>query len=117
MNVPASMRSGQSLTVPCFQSVKVKGPLFNPKVTGEWKESQMNLLGKRFDYLACMLSGKQYLMGDTFTVADAYLFTALNWTNFFKLDLGNWPVLKDYMARVAARPAVKEAMKAEGLIP
>jgi glutathione S-transferase len=61
------------------------------------------------------LDGKQYLMGDKFTVADAYLFTLLNWSNFLKVDLGKWPKLKDYMARVAARPAVKDTMKAEGL--
>jgi glutathione S-transferase len=92
------------------------GPLFNPKVTGEWKESQLDLLGKRFDYLSERLSGRQYLMGDQFTVADAYLFTVLNWTNYLKLDLGKWPALRDYMVRVAARPAVKDTMKAEGLI-
>lgn len=92
------------------------GPLFNPKVTGEWKESQLNLLNKRLDYLAQRLDGKHYLTGDKFTVADAYLFTVLNWTTFLKFDLGKWPVLKDYMVRVAARPAVQETLKAEGLI-
>jgi glutathione S-transferase len=92
------------------------GPLFNPKVTGEWKENQMKMLRRRFDYLTERFTGKQYLMGDKFTVADAYLFTILNWSNFLKFDLGRWPTLKDYMARVGARPAVKEAMKVEGLI-
>jgi glutathione S-transferase len=90
-------------------------PLFNPKIIPEWKENQLNTLSRRFDYLAQSLDGKQYLMGDKFTVADAYLFTLLNWSNFLKVDLGKWPKLKDYMARVAARPAVKDAMKAEGL--
>jgi glutathione S-transferase len=92
------------------------GPLFNPKVTGEWKENQLNLLGSRFDYLTKRLEGKQFLMGDKFSVADAYLFTVLNWSNFLKVDLEKWPTLKDYMGRVAARPGVKETMKAEGLI-
>ena len=55
-------------------------------------------------------------MGDKFTVADAYLFTVLNWSNFLNVDMSKWPALKDYMARVAARPAVKQAMKAEGLV-
>lgn len=54
-------------------------------------------------------------MGDQFTVADAYLFTVLNWSNLFKIDLGKWPTLKDYITRVAARPAVQETMSAEGL--
>ena len=92
------------------------GPLFNPKTPEEWKENQLNLLNTRFDYLAENLEGKQYLMGDTFTVADAYLFTVLNWSNFLEVDLGKWPTLQDYMARVAARPEVKETMKEEGLI-
>lgn len=91
-------------------------PLFNPKTPAEWRENQINLLNRRFDFLAQSLDGKQYLMGDKFTVADAYLFTVLNWSNRFKIDLEKWPKLKDYMSRVAARPAVKDAMKAEGLI-
>jgi glutathione S-transferase len=95
---------------------KQLGSLFNPKVTGEWKESHLTVIRKRFDYLTENLHGRQYLMGDSFSVADAYLFTVLNWSNFLKVDLGKWPVLKDYMVRVSARPAVMETMKAEGLI-
>jgi glutathione S-transferase len=56
------------------------------------------------------------LLGNTFTVADAYLFTVLNWTGHVKIDLGKWPILRDFKARVAGRPKVIEAMKAEGLI-
>jgi glutathione S-transferase len=55
-------------------------------------------------------------MGDKFTIADAYLFTILGWANYFKLDMGRWPALRQYADRIAARPAVQEAMKAEGLI-
>jgi glutathione S-transferase len=91
------------------------GPLFNPKINAEWKERQLSGLGRRFDYLAQHLSGKQYLMGDKFTVADAYLFTVLNWAGFLHVDIAKWPQLTDYLARVAARPAVKAAMEAEGL--
>jgi glutathione S-transferase len=90
-------------------------PLFNPKITTEWKANQLDLLGRRFDYLTERLNGKSYLMGDRFTVVDAYLFTVLNWSALLKVDLGKWPTLKDYIARVAARPAVQEAMSAEGL--
>ena len=54
-------------------------------------------------------------MGD-FTVADGYLFTVLNWTNFHKIDLSAFPNVTAFMKRVAARPAVQEAMKAEGLL-
>lgn len=95
---------------------KSLGAFFNPKMIPEWKEAQLALVSKRFDYLVSALDGKQYLMGDKFSVVDAYLFTVLNWTNFHKIDIGKWPVLKDYMARIAARPKVREAMKAEGLV-
>ncbi len=90
-------------------------PLFNPKITPEWRANQLDLLGRRFDYLTERLNGKSYLMGDQFTVVDAYLFTVLNWSALLKVDLGKWPRLKDYITRVAARPAVQEAMSAEGL--
>ncbi len=92
------------------------GPLFHPKVTGEWRNSQLTVLNKRFDYLHGRLRGTSYLAGNTFTVADAYLFTVLNWTAFLKLDRGTWPLLADYLGRLSARPAVKEAMRAEGLV-
>ncbi len=92
------------------------GPLFNPKVPEEWRQNQLSVLSRRFDYLTERLKGKQYVMGGKFTIADAYLFTVLNWSNFLKIDLGKWPVLKDYMARVSARAAVKATLKEEGLI-
>ena len=56
------------------------------------------------------------MTGDKFTVADAYLFTVLRWSTFVNIDLGKWPNIKAYVDRVAARPKVQEAMKAEGLI-
>jgi glutathione S-transferase len=95
---------------------KTLSPLFNPKITPEWKDRQLALFGRRCDYLVRQLGGQPYLMGDRYTVADAYLFTILGWTNLFKIDMGKWPALEDYMGRVAARPAVQAAMKAEGLI-
>lgn len=95
---------------------KTLGALFNPKITPEWKDNQTALFGRRCDYLVQAMGSKPYLTGDKFTIADAYLFTVLGWANLFKLDMDKWPALKDYSARVAARPAVREAMKAEGLI-
>ena len=73
-------------------------------------------LSKRFDFLSSKLQGKKYLLGDQFTVADAYLFTVLGWSKYVDIQLGKWPVLVEYHARVAARPKVQEALKAEGLI-
>jgi len=90
-------------------------PLFNPKVSQEWKDSQLVQLGRRFDYLSTHLEGKDFLMGATYTVADAYLFTVLNWCNYLKVDLVKWPALAQYLARVGARPAVQATLKAEGL--
>ena len=90
------------------------GDFFNPKMTPEWREAKIERLGKRFDYLEKALGSQQYLMGE-FSIADAYLFPVLNWTNLHQIDVSNWPNLKAFMARIAERPAVKKAMKAEGL--
>ncbi|MBL8382134.1 MAG: glutathione transferase GstA [Burkholderiales bacterium] len=91
-------------------------PLFNPAAVAEWKEAAKANLAKRFALVGQHLEGKQYLMGDTFTVADAYLFTVANWGQFVGIDIGQWPALKAHHARVAARPKVQEALKAEGLV-
>ncbi len=66
--------------------------------------------------MSAQLEGKAYTMGDGFSVADGYLFTILEWLRFVNLDIEHWPVLKAYRDRVAARPAVKDALRAEGLL-
>ena len=71
---------------------------------------------KRLAYLNEQLANKQYLMGNTFTVADAYAFTIVNWTNFVKMDLKPYPNVVAYMQRVGARPKVQETLKSEGLM-
>ena len=91
-------------------------PLFNPASSAEMKETAVTNLSKKFDWLSGFLGKKPYLMGDTFTVADAYLFTVLNWTGHVKIDLGKWPVLTEFKSRVSHRPKVQQAMKEEGLI-
>ncbi|HEX7249908.1 MAG TPA: glutathione transferase GstA [Burkholderiales bacterium] len=91
-------------------------PLFRPTTPDEYKTISKENLAKRFDWLEKQLAGKDYLMGKTFTVADAYLFVLLGWTKPTGIDLSRWPNLAAYHARVAARPKVKEAMLAEGLI-
>jgi glutathione S-transferase len=95
---------------------KQLGALFNPKMTPEMKEVQLGTVERRFNALEKLLAGKQYLTGDKYTVADAYLFTVLNWTKGLNIDLGKWPNIKSFVARVATRPAVRETMKAEGLV-
>ncbi len=95
---------------------KTLGALYNPRITAEWKANQLSVFGQRCEFLEQRLSNNPYLMGDTFSVADAYLFTVLNWTHHLGVDMGRWPALGTYMARVAARPAVQNTMAAEGLL-
>lgn len=74
------------------------------------------MLVPKFKFLSQKLGTNDYLMGKDFTVADAYMFTVLNWTNLHKIDLSEFKNIQDYMARVASRPAVQKALKEEGLI-
>ena len=73
-------------------------------------------LDRRLAHVADRLGDRPYLMGDTFTVADGYLFTMLRWAKFHKVDLERWPNLVAYRDRVAARPAVQSAMREAGLL-
>jgi len=91
-------------------------PLFNPNAPDVVKAMFTDLLHKKFAWVSEQLRGKQYLTGDQFTAADAYLFTVANWSQFVKLDFSAYSDLQAYLARVAERPAVREAMEAEGLI-
>jgi len=92
------------------------GALFNPKMTPEMKAVQQGLIERRLNALEKMMAGKPYLMGEQFGVADTYLYTVLNWTRFHKIDLAPWPNIVAFMARVAARPQVQAALRAEGLL-
>lgn len=91
-------------------------PLFNPATPEEYKTMAREKVLQRLQWVDSQLADKQYLMGDQFTVADGYLFTVTNWTKPTNLDISGLAHLQAYMARVAARPAVQEAMKAEGLL-
>jgi len=95
---------------------KGMGNFFNPAMNDGWRQAVTDRLGVRMDWLAKQLEGRQYIMGDKFTVADAYLFTILNWAGPSKFDLSKWPAITDYQKRVAQRPKVQEALKAEGLV-
>jgi glutathione S-transferase len=90
-------------------------PLFRPTTPDEYKKIARDNLATRFDWLDKQLTGKDYLMGKAFTVADAYLYTTLRWTKPMQIDMAKWPNLVAYMERVGARPKVKDALKAEGL--
>ena len=95
---------------------KTYSPLFSPAVPEEYKTIAKGRLTERYRWIDGQLEGKSYLMGDTFSVADAYLFTVTNWAKFVGIDLAPYKHVSAFMARVAARPAVQEAMKAEGLL-
>jgi glutathione S-transferase len=94
---------------------KTYSPLFNPKVTPEVRQERVDHLKKRYAVIENALAGKSFLFGDDFSVADAYLFTVTNWTNFLKIDISAFPNLLAFQKRVASRPAVKAALQAEGL--
>ena len=92
------------------------GGLFNPAMPEEAKALMRAKGLSRLQWVNEQLEGKQYLMGDQFSVADAYLFTVSNWTKPVGVDISGLAHLGAFMGRMAARPAVQEAMKAEGLI-
>ena len=91
-------------------------PLFNPAANAEFKTWQKQRLTERYTWVSGQLGGKEYLLGETFTCADAYLFTTMGWLGFVGMDLAPWENLKSYHARIAARPRVLDAMRAEGLV-
>ena len=95
---------------------KTYSPLFNPDVPDAYKTMAKAKLMDRYRWVDAQLEGKSYLLGDAFSVADGYLFTVTNWAKHVALDLSGFKNLGAFMARVAARPAVQEALKAEGLL-
>jgi glutathione S-transferase len=96
---------------------KAFGPFFSTTATDEDKEMAGANVAKKFDYLNALFGdGRTYLLGDNFSVADAYLFVVSNWSNFVGIDLKNWPNIAAFVDRVANRPAAQAAMKAEGLL-
>lgn len=90
-------------------------PLFNPNMPEEGKKIYRERLANRFGFVNNELAGKDYLMGDHFTVADAYLYTVTRWAKPMALDLSGFPNLQAHQQRVGARPAVQEALQAEKL--
>lgn len=91
-------------------------PLFNPATPDAYKTIARDKLVSRYKWVDEQLAGKDYLTGEQFTVADGYLFTVTNWASKVGVDLSAYANVAAFMARVAARPAVQEALKAEGLI-
>ncbi|MGH8324405.1 MAG: glutathione transferase GstA [Steroidobacteraceae bacterium] len=95
---------------------KSYSPLFSDATPEATRTERAAYLRKRYDFVEKILAKQPYLLGDHFTVADAYLFTVTRWADFVKLDLSAFPSLQAFQKRVAARPAVDAALRAEGLI-
>jgi glutathione S-transferase len=92
---------------------KAFSPQFMPNASADMKEYSRANLTKRVGWLSQALGTKPYLLGEQFSVADAYLFTVLSWSGHVGFDLSPWPNLKAFQERVAARPHVVEALAAE----
>ncbi len=97
---------------------KAFGPYFSGRALsdGEKEQADRNLARRIGDVEQGLSDGRNFIMGDAFTVADAYLFVVLNWTGFIGFSLDPWPHVGAYLARVAARPATREALRQEGLL-
>jgi len=91
-------------------------PLFRPELSDDIKTYARANLNQRYAYVESMLGGRDFLMGAQFTAADAYLFVVTNWARAVKLDLSAHANVLAFHARVGARPAVRQAMRDEGLL-
>ena len=91
-------------------------PLFNASFELAAKTLHAALLRKKYEWVNARLADTHYLTGEDFTVADAYLFTVTGWAKYVQLDLSDLVHLQRFLSRVAARPAVRAAMQAEGLL-
>lgn len=91
-------------------------PFFSSECGEETKAVYTKKIHAAYDHLSSKLQNNPYLLGDHFTVADAYAFTVINWHKFINFDLSPWPILVAYQKRIAERPAVQATMQAEGLL-
>jgi glutathione S-transferase len=91
-------------------------PLFNPGASEDWKNAVRQTIAARLGVVATRLKDAPYLLGDSLSVADIYLFVVLGWAAYVNLDLSPWPALQAFMGRVGGREAVQAALRAEGLV-
>ncbi len=113
----ARARLQEALNFIASEVHKAFAPLFRPGTDEQGKEDARKAVARRLGQVEAMLSdGRDYLLGDAFSVADGYLFTVVNWTGHVGISLDPWPRLQGFMARLARRPAVRRAMAAEGLL-
>lgn len=91
-------------------------PLWRADNSDEVKAKAKETLLKQIKYVNAHLEKNNFILGSTYSIADAYLFTVVNWAFFLKIDLSNYPSLLKFIERVKERPATVAALKAEGLI-
>lgn len=95
---------------------KGMSPLFHDKYSNEVKDNIIKpIIKTKLDYVNENLNGKNYLVGDHFTIADAYLFVMLTWLAHFKMDVNNWPNLQKYFENLKQRDSIKKSIQQENL--
>jgi len=109
-------RAMENLNFIASELHKGLGGLFNKEMPVEGRKIIIDRVGKRLDWLNSVLGKNKFVSGKSFTVADAYAFTILNWGQWVGVDMKQWKNIAAYQERIAARPAVQAAMKAEGLL-
>jgi glutathione S-transferase len=92
------------------------GPFFKP-TSEDTKQFARDLVSSKFDFVEGQIGDKPFLLGEAFTLPDAYLFVMLGWTGAARLDLGRWPKLQAYRQRLEQRPSVRRVLEYEGLVP
>jgi glutathione S-transferase len=116
LGTPERYRLMEWLTFIGSELHKGLAPLWYPTTPDATKNAIKERLAMRFAWLEQQLAGRDYLMGARFSVADAYGFTILNWAGMLNVDLAAYPNIRAFTARIAARPRVQEALRAEGLL-
>ncbi|MEM7705875.1 MAG: glutathione transferase GstA [Pseudomonadota bacterium] len=95
---------------------KAFSPLFAKSSDESAKADARAKVASKFDYLEALLAdGRQYLVDERFSPADAYLFVVAGWARVQQIDLGRWPHLSGFVSRIAERPTVLAAIQAEGI--
>lgn len=109
-------RAMESLNFVASELHKGIGGLFNKAMPEDGRKTIIERLAKRLGWLDAQLAKKPYLLGDDYSVADAYAFTVLNWGQWVGVDMKQWPNISAFMDRIGSRPAVRTALKEEGLL-
>jgi glutathione S-transferase len=112
----ARYRAMETLNFVASELHKGIGVLFAKEIPADGRAVLVGRLKRRLDYLDGLLAKQKFIGGKTFSVADPYAFTVLNWGQWVGVDMKNWKHIAAYLERIAARPAVQAALKAEGLL-